>query len=164
MAGLPEFLAWMQSSALGVFMRESGPWTYGIVNLGHILGVATFFGSILILDLRLLGLWRRVPLAALSRATVPAAQAGFAVAAITGTGLLSTNGTEYIGNPFFAIKFPAIGLGLINVWVLSQLPAWRARDHRQLSPAEHRQLAIAGGVSLGCWLTAISAGRMIGYW
>ena len=164
MAGLPEFLAWMESSALGVLMRESGVWTYGIVNLGHILGVSTLFGSLLILDLHLLGLWRRVPLAALSRATVPVAQVGFAVAVVTGICLLSTIGTEYIGNPFFLIKFPAIGLGLVNVWVLSRLPAWRARADRELSRGEHRQLAIAGGTSLGCWLTAISAGRMIGYW
>lgn len=164
MAGLPEFLAWMQSSALGVFMRESGPWTYGIVNLGHILGVSTLFGSILILDLHLLGLWRRVPVAALSRATVPVAQVGFALAAITGVGLLSSNATEYVGNPFFAIKFPAIGLGLINVWVLSRLSAWRVRGERELSSREHRQLAVMGGISLSCWLTAISAGRMIGYW
>lgn len=164
MAGLPEFLAWMESSALGVLMRESGVWTYGIVNLGHILGISTLFGSLLILDLHLLGLWRRVPLAALSRATVPVAQVGFVVAAITGISMLSTNGTEYIGNPFLLIKFPAIGLGLINVGVLSRLPAWRARDQRELTHAEHRHLAIAGGLSLACWLTAITAGRMIGYW
>ena len=164
MGGLPEFLAWMEASALGVLMRESGVWTYGIVNLGHILGVSSLFGSLLILDLHLLGLWRRVPLAALSRATVPVAQAGFALAAVTGISMLSTNGTEYIDNPFLLIKFPAIGLGLVNVWVLSRLPAWRAREHRDLSRREHRQLAVAGGMSLGCWLTAITAGRMIGYW
>ncbi|MBI4887432.1 MAG: DUF2214 domain-containing protein, partial [Acidobacteria bacterium] len=51
-----DFLAWMQASTLGVSMRESGVWTYAVVNLTHILGVATLFGSILILDLRLLGL------------------------------------------------------------------------------------------------------------
>ncbi len=164
MAGLPEFLAWMQSTTLGVFMRQSGPWTYAIVNLAHILGVSTLFGSVLILDLHLLGLWRRVPLAALSRATVPVAQVGFAIAVTTGAALLSSNATEYIGNPFFAIKFPVIGLGLVNVWVLSRLPAWRARGERELSSREHRQLAVMGGMSLGCWLTAISAGRMIGYW
>ena len=164
MTGLPDFLAWMQSSALGVFMRQSGPWTYAIVNLAHILGVSTLFGSVLILDLHLLGLWRRVPLAALSRATVPVAQVGFAIAVTTGAALLSSNATEYIGNPFFAMKFPAIGLGLVNVWVLSRLPAWRARGERELSSREHRQLAVMGGMSLGCWLTAISAGRMIGYW
>lgn len=164
MAGLSEFLAWIQSSALGVFMRQSGPWTYGIVNLGHILGVSTLFGSILILDLHLLGLWRRVPLAGLSLATIPVAKAGFAIAATTGVALLSSNAREYLDNPFFAIKFPAIGLGLINVWVLSRLPAWKARGERDLTPREHRQLALMGGVSLSCWLTAISAGRMIGYW
>ena len=164
MAGLPEFLAWIEASALGVFMRGSGVWTYGVVNLGHILGISTLFGSLLILDLHLLGLWRRVPIGVLSRATVPAAKAGFAVAAMSGICMVSTNGTEYIGNPFFLIKFPAIGLGLVNVWVLGRLPAWRARHDRELSSGEHRQLAIVGGLSLGCWLTAISAGRMIGYW
>ena len=164
MAGLSEFLAWMQSSALGVFMLQSGPWTYALVNLGHILGVATLFGSILVLDLRLMGVWRRVPLHALSRAAVPVAQVGFAIAATTGIGLLSSNATEYIDNPFFAIKFPAIGLGLINVGVLSRLSAWRARSEREPSPGESRQLALMGAVSLCCWLTAISAGRMIGYW
>ena len=164
MAGLSDFLAWMQASALGVFMRQSGPWTYAIVNLGHILGVSTLFGSILILDLRLLGLWRRVPLAALSRAAVPVAQVGFTVAAVTGIALLTSNATDYIGNQFFNIKFPAIGLGLLNVGLLGILPAWRARAHRDLSRAEQRLLAIVGGISLGCWLTAISAGRMIGYW
>ena len=53
MFGLPEFLAWMEASALGELVRESGVWTYGIVNLGHILGVSTLFGSLLILDLHL---------------------------------------------------------------------------------------------------------------
>jgi hypothetical protein len=163
-AGLPEFLAWIESSALGVFMRQSGPWTYAIVNLGHILGVSALFGSILVLDLHLLGLWRRAPLDALSRATVPVSQAGFVVAATTGVALLSSNATEYIGNTFFLIKFPAIGLGLLNVWALSRMPAWRARGVRELAAREQRQLAVMGGLSLACWLTAISAGRMIGYW
>jgi hypothetical protein len=145
-------------------MRESGVWTYGIVNLGHILGISTLFGSILILDLHLLGVWRRVPLAALSSVTVPLAQVGFALAALSGVSMLCANATEYIGNPFLAIKFPAIALGLVNVWVLNRLPGWRMRDDREPTAREHRQLAVAGGVSLGCWLTAIGAGRMIGYW
>ncbi|NOT28151.1 MAG: hypothetical protein HOP16_18880 [Acidobacteria bacterium] len=164
MAGLAEALAWIQASTLGVFMRQSGPWTYALVNLAHILGISSLFGSILVLDLRLLGLWRHVPLDVLSRATVPVSQAGFAVAIVTGVSLLSSNATEYLGNPFFLIKFPAIGLGLVNVGILSRTAAWRARGQRELSRAEQRQLAMMGGVSLACWLTAISAGRMIGYW
>ena len=161
---VPEFLAWLEASALGVLMRGTGVWTYGIVNLGHILGISSLFGSVLILDLHLLGVWRRVPLAGLSRATVPVAKVGFALAAVSGISMLSANATEYIDNPFLAIKFPAIGLGLVNVWVLSRLPAWRTRDQREPSASERLHLAISGGVSLACWLTAIVAGRMIGYW
>ena len=157
-------MSWMQGSALGHFMRESGPWTYAIVNLSHILGVASLFGPVLVLDLRLLGLWRRIPLTALAGPIVPVAALGFEVAATTGVGLLATNATDYVGNPFIFIKFPAIALGLINVLALNRSPAWQARGVRELSRKENRQLAMMGGVSLACWLTAITAGRMIGYW
>ena len=154
----------MQGSALGHFMRESGVWTYAVVNLFHILGVASLFGSVLVLDLRLMGVGRRISIEALADATVPVAIAGFAVAATTGIGLLATKATEYVGNPFLAIKFPAIALGLLNVLALGLSPAWKARGTRELSRREHRQLALMGGLSLACWLTAITAGRMIAYW
>lgn len=145
-------------------MRESGVWTYAVVNLTHILGVASLFGAVLVLDLRLLGVWRNVPLAAITGPTVPVAVTGFAIAATSGICLLATNATEYVGNPFLYIKFPAIALGLLNVVVLNSLSAWKARKTRELSSREQLQLSAIGGVSLVCWLTAISAGRMIGYW
>jgi hypothetical protein len=63
------------------------------------------------------------------------------------------------------IKFPAIALGLLNVAVLHFLPAWKSRgDAAPPAPGERAQLAAAGAVSLASWLTAVSAGRMIGYW
>lgn len=157
-------MAWMETSALGHFMRESGPWTYAIVNLAHILGVATLFGSVLILDLRLLGLWRRIPLSLLAAVTTPVAAAGFVLAVTTGTGLLATKATEYVGNPFLYIKLPAIAIGFANALMLTRSAAWRARGARDLSEGEVRQLAWMGGTSLACWLTAVGAGRMIGYW
>jgi hypothetical protein len=79
-------------------------------------------------------------------------------------GLLATQATEYIGNPFFYIKFPAIALGLVNVLLIHRSAAWVAHRARDLSAREERQLAGMGGVSLLCWLTALSTGRMIGYW
>jgi len=163
-AGLREVLAWIEFSALGIFMRQTGPWTYGIVNLVHILGVSTLFGSILLLDLHLIGLWRRAPLAGLSRTIVPVGKAGFAIAAVSGICLLSSNATEYTNNPFFLIKFPAIGVGLLNVWLIGRTAGWRARGERDPSGGEGWLLALLGGMSLLSWLTAISAGRMIGYW
>src|SRR5215471_81493 len=131
----------MQASALGHFMRESGPWTYAIVNLAHVLGIATLFGSILVLDLRLVGVGRRVPLAALSSAVVPVAATGFVIAVTTGVGLLATKATEYVGNPFLLVKFPAIALGLINAAAVRLTGAWKAHQLRDLTSGEERQLA-----------------------
>jgi hypothetical protein len=158
------FLAWMESSTLGHAMRESGPWTYPIVNLAHILGIAALFGAVLLIDLRLLGAWRRTPLAAIADAAAPVAAGGFILAVTAGLGLLASNATEYRGNPFFLIKFPAIAVGLVNAAVLSRSSGWRARGHREPDPAERRHLAWMAALSLASWLTAIAAGRMIGYW
>ena len=145
-------------------MRDTGPWTYALVNLSHILGVSSLFGSVLILDLRLLGCWRRVPLAHVSAVTEPVTTIAFGIAAVSGLGLLATKATEYIGNPFMLIKFPAIAVALANAAIVSRLPAWRAHPTRALTTGEQRQLAVMGGISLAAWLTAISAGRMVGYW
>ena len=156
-------LSWLEASALGYVIRNSGVWTYSLLNLTHILGVSTLFGSILMLDLRLLGVWRGVPVGALARPVVPLATGGFVVAALSGVCMLATNGTEYAGNPLLPLKFSAIGAGLLNAAIVNRLPPWKAR-HAEPSARGRRQLAIAGGVSLICWLTAIAAGRMIGYW
>jgi hypothetical protein len=161
---LNELLAWLEASALGHVMRNSGVWSYGAVNLVHIVGVGTLFGCILALDLRLLGVWRRLPLDALATPLVPLATIGFGVAALSGACLITANATQYAGNPFLLIKFPAIVLGLGNAVVLRRLPAWRERHFRNPDASERPGLAAAGGLSLLCWLTAVTAGRMIGYW
>lgn len=159
-----EFMAWLEHSALGHAMRESGVWTYGVVNLGHILGIASLFGSVVVLDLRLLGFWRKAPLPAITIPTVRVAGVGFGLAVMTGVCLLATKATEYVGNPFLYIKFPAIALGLANVAALRSLRAWKEHRIRELSAREQSSLAVFGGISLACWLTAITCGRMIGYW
>src|SRR5690606_13978583 len=141
-------------------MRGAGVWSYGVVNLAHILGIATLFGSLLILDLRLLGAWRRVPLAAIERPTVPLAIAGFVVAASSGVAMITTNGTEYVGNPFLPIKFAAIGVGLLNVLAVQFLPASRARHEEPPGPGARAQPAAAGALSLASRRAAAPAGRL----
>lgn len=144
-------------------MRGSGVWAYGVVNLVHILSVATLFGSVLVLDLRLLGAWRPVPLATLTQPTVPLALGGFVGAVASGVCMITTNATEYRGNPFVIIKFAALALAVANTLVVQFLPAWRDRA-RSPSPETDPKLVWAGGVSLAAWVTVVAAGRMIGYW
>ncbi len=159
-----DFLLWIEGSVLGNLIRDSGVWTYGAINLTHIIGIATLFGSIVVLDLRLLG-WRRdVELSRLASVITPVAATGFSIAIASGICLLATNGSDYVGNPFLPVKFFAIALGLGNIFVLSRLSGWQAKDTRELIPRERMHLSLAGGASLLCWLTAVGAGRMIGYW
>jgi uncharacterized membrane protein len=158
------WLAWLEDSALGHAIRTSGVWTYAIINLVHILAIATLFGSILVLDLRLIG-WRRdVDIATLASISKPLAAAGLAAAIVSGVCLLATNASEYANNPFLPIKLGAIAVGLLNVAALYHLTAWKALGSRDLNERERLHLAFTGAASLLSWLVAIAAGRMIGYW
>lgn len=161
---LSQALHWLEHSPLGVFTRSLGVWSYGILNLVHILGIVMLFGTILILDLRLLGAWRSIPLASLSRPTTTLAMIGFALAVAAGIPMLAVKAGDYAGNPFLLIKFPAIALALINVWLVHRSEAWKAHATRDLAPPERRRLALGASLSLVFWLTAITSGRMIGYW
>jgi len=158
------FLRWLEHSQLGVFTRSLGVWSYGIINLAHILGIVMLFGAILLLDLRLLGAWRSIPLAAISRPATTVAMTGFCVAVLSGVPMLTVKSSDYIGNPFLLIKFPAIALALVNVWLVHRSPAWAAHKVRDLTRREQMRLAAGAALSLTFWLTAITAGRMIGYW
>ncbi|MGE0448808.1 MAG: hypothetical protein AB7Q29_04420 [Vicinamibacterales bacterium] len=180
---MSDLLAWIQGSALGQFVRESGPWTYPVINLAHILGIATLFGAVLVLDFALIGAAvgeggtdpvdigkdagrarHRGAAPAVIHAAAPIAGGGFLLAAATGIGLLSANATEYQGNVFFLIKLPAIALGALNALLVRRTAAWRALGARDLAPAETKRLAWMGAVSLVSWTTAIAAGRLIAYW
>src|SRR5919204_6834828 len=126
-----DLLTWIEHTGLGQLMRDSGPWTYAFVNVVHVVGVGALLGSVIVIDLRLLGLWRRVPLAPLSWATSRVTVAGLVIALLSGSALLATKATAYVGNPFLLIKFPAIALGLINVATLNRTRAWRERGQRE---------------------------------
>lgn len=160
-----ELMAWLEGSAFADALRGLGIWTYGLLNLGHILGIATVFGAVLVLDLRLLGLWRSIPAANLARPTVPLAVGGFVLAATSGIMMLSFNTTEYHGNPFFYLKFPIIGFALLNVLLVQRVGAWRrVADGLTPEPGDAGVLRVVGAVSLTTWVAVISCGRMIGYW
>jgi len=161
---LVELLTWLEASALGQAVRGAGVWSYAAINLAHIVGVATLFGSVLILDLKLLGLFARAPLAIVSATSVPMAAIGFMLALASGICLLATNATEYKSNPFLLIKFGAILVALCNFALVRRIPAWQHRWTNTPSDRGRRQLALGGGVSLAAWATAVTAGRMIGYW
>jgi len=160
-----EWMAWLEASSLADFLRGLGIWTYGLLNLAHILGIATLFGAVMLLDLRLIGLWRSIPAAHLIRPAVPLAAVGFLFAVASGIMMFSFNTTEYHGNPFLYVKLPLIVVGLANVAFIQRLAAWRrAVSDAPAAAGDQRLLTIFGAVSLLIWSGVIACGRMIGYW
>ncbi|MFU8813810.1 MAG: DUF6644 family protein [Pseudomonadales bacterium] len=158
-------LVWLEDSALGAVLRDAGVWTYAWLNLLHILGIAALFGAVLVLDLRLIGCWRRIPFAQIARPTVPLAGMGLAAAVLSGGMMITVNATGYDGNPFLYVKLPLVVLGILNVAVIARLPAWRRALAGQADASADRwMLRTAGASSLAIWLGVIVCGRMIGYW
>jgi hypothetical protein len=158
---LTEFASALQSTGLATALRQSF-WVYPIVNAGHIVGLALLFGAIVPLDLRLLGVWPRVPLAAMSRILLPVALAGLALAVPTGVLLFSVRATEYAATPLLWLKFSLIACAIANALLLRLSLPWAVFEHSDLTGTTPR-LQLAGALSIGLWLGAIVAGRMIGY-
>jgi hypothetical protein len=158
---LADVLGALQDAAIVGALRRSH-WVYPLVNTGHIVGLALLFGAIVPLDLRLIGVWREIPLAPLARLLLPVALAGLSLAVLTGALLFSISALKYAGMALFQAKLLLILAALTNALLLHRSAAWAA--HRDAEPrGTTPRLRLAGMLSIGCWLTAILAGRMIGY-
>jgi hypothetical protein len=158
---LADVLSALQDAAPVGALRRSH-WVYPIVNAGHIVGLALLFGAIVPLDLRLIGLWRRVPIGQLARTLLPVAIAGLALAVLTGGLLFSVSAVKYAGMTLFQAKLLLILGALANALLLHRASAWAAHDGGGLRGTTLR-LQLAGVLSIGCWLAVIFAGRMLGY-
>lgn len=151
---IDDWAAALEATKLATALRNS-VWSYPLVNAAHILGVALLVGSVVPLDLRLLGAWRTVPLAPLWKVLTRSAGAGLALTLVFGVLLFVTRATEYVASNFFIAKMVAVGLGTVNIPLFLRTP-----------PASHTpgfRLRLAAAVSLTAWLTALISGRLIGY-
>lgn len=157
-----DWLTALEATRLAHTLRDS-VWLYPLVNAGHILGIALLVGSILPLDLRLLGAWRSVPLAPIWHVLTRTSIAGFVLAAVCGFLLFMTRATEYAASTLFVSKLAVMIVALVNAVVLRRVvPAEISGIGPQVGPPNPR-LRLAGGVSLVAWLTVLLLGRLVGY-
>jgi hypothetical protein len=140
-------------------MRGSA-WAYPLANILHLFGLALLAGGIMAVDARILGAWRRLPLAALSAALTPVAVAGLVLFALSGFAMFASDAAALVASPVFLAKLGVIGLALANAL------AFRRTSHGRLGawasgvPVAARAMAAA---SLALWTAAIILGRMIAY-
>jgi hypothetical protein len=144
-------LVWLEQSALAAWIRESPSiWAYSTILTLHTLGLGIVVGASAVVDLRLLGFARRIPLPSL-RPLFAILWWGFALNAVTGLLLFISDATHRSQQPVFYIK---IGLVALALWSAQALKAVVSRD------GEGRLLA---GLSLVLWTAAIVAGRLMAY-
>ena len=151
----------IESTALGVAMRKS-IWLYPAVETVHIIGLAILVGSIAVLDLRLMGLSRGLPVRKLARHTLPWTIGSFALILPSGLMMFAAHATDFIASPVFALKMGLIFAAIINAavfhtTVFRSAAAW---DVDVMPPAAARASA---ALSLLLWLTVIACGRLLAY-
>jgi len=152
----------LQASALGTTIRES-EWWYAILNVVHILALMVAAGSIMFFDLRLLGFGlKRTPVSEAAASLLPWTWRGFAVMAVSGFLLISSEAERLYFNTAFRVKIVCLMLAGLNV-LLFHTTVFRGVEQWDRAAATPVRARLAGGVSLVLWTAILAAGRMIGY-
>ncbi|MBN8830389.1 MAG: hypothetical protein J0G94_07105 [Sphingomonadales bacterium] len=158
---IDSFLEAVSNSAIGIYIAED-PMAFPWIEVVHVLSLVTVFGSILLVDLRLMGLASRdYPVNALTRTILPITWVAFIIAAMTGGLLFSSNPYGYWGNTAFKAKMVLLLLAGLNMAIFHLVTQRGGQMDRPGSlPAGAR---VAGFVSVTIWLAIIACGRWIGF-
>jgi hypothetical protein len=156
----PLFLQTIEETGFSTWLRESdSPFAFYFILLFHTFGLALLVGANVVLDLRLLGFARGIPLAPLQR-LFRIMWIGFSINAVTGILLVIAYPTKSLTNWDFYLKLAVIGLA---VWVMQRLKAEVFED-ASLSEADMMlRGATLAKLSLFLWFGAITAGRLLAY-
>ena len=159
---MPSFVASIESSGVGEWMRTSLK-AMPVVEAIHVMAIALVFGTILIVDLRLLGLFDvRRAFSRVSDELLRVTWVAFVVATITGVLMFTANASTYYVNTAFRWKMVALVAAGVNMAVFQfvtarTVPAW---DKGVQPPLAARA---AGAISILIWTSVIFLGRWIGF-
>jgi hypothetical protein len=149
----------LEQSAFSTWLLSSNSiWAYPTVLTLHTFGMMALVGAALMIDLRLLGFGRGIPLQSLDR-LFRIMWAAFALNAVTGTMLFVADATKRGPSLIFWTKLSFVALGLVTA-VLIRRRNFDTRVEPVVISGPARRLAV---VSLLAWCAAITAGRLLAY-
>ena len=155
---LDSFALWLRATPISEAIRVL-PWLWPFCEIVHFTGLCLLVGVVGFFDLRLLGLFRRVSLAA-AWSLVPWGKGGFALAAVTGVVFFVGAPDQYVNNVAFYGKliflFVAGANALFFEWVFKDKMA--AGDLDGVASRALRTMAV---VSIVSWFFVIYWGRML---
>ncbi|TAG00270.1 MAG: hypothetical protein EAZ43_14030 [Betaproteobacteria bacterium] len=153
----PSIIQALHDWPLAVWLRTA-PLVYPALESLHLIAIATTFGTLLIVDLRLLnvGLFglRQFDVNALAKAVLPWTLLGFSFAALTGSLMFLSRASDFISNSAFLIKVLLLFAAATNAGILHS---------RGRLDATHWATRTQAAVSLAIWLAVIVCGRWIAY-
>lgn len=149
----------VQNSGFGLWAAQSSL-AYPVANVVHLFGLVMLVGGIGILDLRLAGAFRAIPVAPLSRALTPIALAGLALIVPSGAVMFAADAQALVFSTTFRWKLALIALALANAVAFRFL--WQKRLERWDSEPPRAARAMAAG-SILLWLSVATLGRWIAY-
>jgi hypothetical protein len=152
----------LYDSQFGTMLRESNN-AFSVVESVHVLSITLVFGTIAILDFRILGLvLRPISIARLARNIFPLAWTGFAISFGSGLLLFWAEAAKSYSNPAFRAKLILLLLVGLNPLIFHSTVYRRVHEWEQRHSAPWRARA-AAVASLVLWSGVIIAGRAIAY-
>jgi len=140
------------------FLGSESIWTYPTVLTLHTIGMAILVGASFVVHLRILKVANGIPLQRLQQ-LYRFIWIGFIINLATGLVLFVTQAADRVVDPVFYVKIGSIAVAL---W-FGVLVRRRAIDPGAASPGVTRQSRSLAAASLGLWIIAIVAGRLMAY-
>jgi hypothetical protein len=157
------FLMWLEGSAMSTWVREAPTiWAFSTILTLHTFGMGVLVGASALLDLRLLGVGRTMPLGPLE-SLHRIMWAGFWLNLVTGTVLFCADATSRGTQWLFFVKLLFVAVGVATMILIRRqvygTPSARVTDPVAVSGTT-RGLAM---LSLAAWILAITSGRLLAY-
>ena len=151
----------LEEGGIAQAMRDS-LWLFPLVETVHIIGFSILVGAVVMFDLRILGVSKRISVRLLARHLLPWALGALLLIVPTGTMMFASEASDLVGNRAFVVKMVLLMLaganaGAFHLGSFRDAESW---DQNTPAPAGARLHAVA---SMLIWFGIITCGRMIAY-
>ena len=152
---------WLEGLPLASYIGEG--WLFPFLESIHVLTGTFVVGSILMVDLRLLGLAaHRYPVSRIVKEIVPWTYGACVLSVVAGFGLFITRAGHYAANPAFQIKMALLVLAGLNMGIF-HLVTVRGISRWDDAVRPTTGARFAGGCSLLLWIGVMLSGRWSGH-
>lgn len=158
---LTDLWAWLEALPLATHIGET-VW-FPLLESVHVLTGTFVVGSILMVDLRLLGLaGTRYAVPRMTAEVIPWTLGASAVSIIVGVGLFSTRASHYVTNRAFQVKMALLVFAALNMLFFHFVTARRLTETSRAGSTSSGA-RLAGAASLLLWVGVLLSGRWIGH-